>query len=250
MEAQNLKEYERIDDLITQDLKIIQSEQAFRFGTDAVLLANFATIRKGDKVIDLGTGGGVIPLLVAAKTQAREIWGLELQEQLAEMAKRSVALNNLEERVKIIQGDLRKVNEGFTAASFQVVISNPPYYPLDRGRQVNPNTTVAIAKHELEATLEDVVKGAAFLVNTNGRAAFVHRPYRLTDILTTMRQYALEPKRLRLVHPHLGSSPSLVLVEGIKRGKPGLEILPPLYIYDEKGEYTSELQEIYYGEGE
>lgn len=250
MEPLPLKEYERIDDLITQDLKIIQSEEAFRFGTDAVLLANFASVRKGDKVIDLGTGGGVIPLLVAAKTKAREVWGLEIQEYLADMASRSVALNKLEDKIKIIQGDLKEIPKSFTAGSFQMVISNPPYYPLDPGRHINPNTTVAIAKHELQATLEDVIKGAAFLVNTNGRAAFVHRPYRLVDILTTMRQHYLEPKRLRLVHPKLGSNPSLGLVEGIKRGKPGLDILPPLYIYDEKGNYTQELQEIYYGKGE
>lgn len=249
MESCKLKEHERIDDLITQDLKIIQSEQAFRFGTDAVLLANFVTVRKGDRVIDLGTGGGVIPLLLAAKTKAQEIWGLEIQETLADMAKRSVGLNKLEEKIRILQGNFCEMRELFVSGSFDVVVSNPPYFPLDPGRQVNPNTTVAIAKHELKATLEDVIKAAAFLLNTNGRAAFVHRPFRLVDIFTIMRQYDLEPKRLRLVHPYPNSNPSLVLVEGIKRGRSNLDILPPLYIYDQKGEYTQELQEIYYGKG-
>jgi len=248
MEKILLKEDERIDDLITQDLKIIQSAQAFRFGTDAVLLANFATVRKGDKVMDLGTGGGVIPLLLAVKTKAREIWALEIQEELADMARRSVALNKLEEKIKIIRGDLCEIRSQFTAGSFQAVLSNPPYYPL--GKHLNPNIMVAVAKHELKATLEDVVKGAAFLVNTNGRAAFVHRPYRLVDLLTMMRQNNLEPKRLRLVHPHQDTAPSLVLVEGLKRGKPGLDVLSPLYIYNEKGEYTKELAEIYYALGE
>lgn len=241
---------ERIDDLITQDLKIIQSEQAFRFGTDAVLLANFATVRKNDKVIDLGTGGGVIPLLLAVKTKAKEIYGLELQDLLVDMAKRSVLLNELEERIKIVQGDLTKIKELFIGGSFDGVVCNPPYYPLDPGRHINPNPVVAQAKHEITATLEDAVAAASYLLNTNGRCAFVHRPFRLVDIFVTMRQYHLEPKRMRLVHPHPGSEPSLVLVEGIKKGKTNLVVLPPLYIYQGNGEYTKELKEIYYGKGE
>lgn len=247
MDSIKLAQHERIDDLITQNLKIIQSEEAFRFSTDAVLLANFINIKKNDKVIDLGTGGGVIPILLASKTKAREIYGLELQEQLVDMAKRSVALNQLEEKIKIIQGDLTKVKESFTAGSFDTVVSNPPYFPLDPGRQVNPNPVVAKAKHEVTATLQDVVQATSYLLNTNGRCAFVHRPFRLVDILTTMRQADLEPKRLRLVHPYFASEPSLILVEGIKKGKPGLKILPPLYIYNQEGKYTRELQEIYYG---
>jgi len=247
MDSIKLAEYERIDDLITQELKIIQSEKAFRFSTDAVLLANFVNIRKNDKVMDLGTGGGVIPIILASRTKAKEIYGLELQEQLVDMARRSVTLNNLEDKIEIIQGNLCQVKDNFTAGSFDTVVSNPPYFPMDPGRQVNPNPVVAMAKHEVTATLDDVVQATSYLLNTNGRCAFVHRPFRLVDIFTTMRQYYLEPKRLRLVYPYADSEPSLVLVEGTKRGKPGLATLPPLYIYDNQGEYTRELQEIYYG---
>lgn len=242
-----LEEYERVDDLITQDLKIIQSEKAFRFSTDAVLLADFVQIRKNDRVIDLGTGGGVIPLLLAARKKTKEIYGLEIQKKLVDMAQRSVLLNKLEEKIKILQGNLCQVKEQFTAGSFNVVVSNPPYYPLTGGVQVSPNQMVAIAKHEVTATLEDVIKAVSYLLNTNGRCAFVHRPFRLVDILLIMRQYHLEPKRIRLVYPYANSEPSLLLVEGVKKGKANVKIMPPLYIYGEDGQYTEELQEIYYG---
>lgn len=237
---------ERIDDLIRNDLKIIQNNVSFSFSIDAVLLANFATLKENDKVMDLGTGSGVIPLLLTSRKKNIMVTGLEIQEPVADMARRSILLNKLDARINIITGDIKEIANHFVAGSFDLIISNPPYMPAGAGL-LNEEDAVAIAKHELKCTLEDVIKTASRLLNPKGRFAMVHRPSRLTDIIQLMRNYRLEPKRLRLVHSALGKKPSTVLVEAYRDGQPGLDIMEPLYIYNIDGTYTDELWRIYYG---
>jgi tRNA1Val (adenine37-N6)-methyltransferase len=241
-----LKENERIDDLMKSDLKIIQSTKGFRFSLDAVLLANFATVRSGDRVLDLGTGTGVIPLLLSQISKAKTIYGVEIQPEVAEMAGRSVSLNGLTEQIRIVQGDLRQGDRLFDGLRFSVVVANPPYTSAGGGI-LNPEDSKAISRHEITCTLEDVVCAGSRLVNSRGRFALVHRPSRLVDILLLMRQYNLEPKRLRLVHPRPGKKANLLLIEAIKDGKPELEILEPLYIYQngQGQDYTPEMEKIY-----
>lgn len=242
-----LKPDERVDDLLLYDLKIIQSEKFFCFSMDAVLLANFALLRKGDKVIDLGTGNGVIPLLLTIRRPAPEkIWGVEIQEQVAQMAEKSVVLNGLKEKITIIRGDIKEVPSFFAHGCMDVVITNPPYTPVGNGK-FSPYDAKAVARHEILCSLEDVIKVSAFLLKYRGRMAMVHRPTRLTDIFLLMCKYGIEPKRLRLVYPRLGEKPNMVLVEGIRGGQRELVLEPPLIIYGAKGEYSEEMREIYYG---
>ncbi|HHW32239.1 MAG TPA: tRNA1(Val) (adenine(37)-N6)-methyltransferase [Clostridiaceae bacterium] len=239
-----LLDNERIDDLQLNGLRIIQKREGFCFGIDAVLLANFADVRKKDKVIDLGTGTGIIPILLSGKTQAASITGIEIQPDMAEMASRSVRLNGLEERVSIICMDLRKSVEYFGASKFNVVISNPPYINQGCGL-VNPSDTKAISRHEIMCSLEDIINTASRLLVPGGQFAMVHRPYRLVDIMYHMRNYSLEPKYLRFVHPSAGKKPNLLLIKGIKGGRPELKMMDPLYIYDENGKYTRDIDLIY-----
>lgn len=239
-----LKPNERIDELIRNNLKIIQSSGSFRFSMDAVLLSGFVTVRSGDNVLDLGTGTGVLPLLLSAKTLGKEFHGLEIQDDMAEMAGRSVLLNELEGSVFIRQGDLRDVSTIYAGARFDVVVSNPPYIEAGTGL-VNPKDTYAISRHEVMCTLEDVIKAASISLRDMGRFAMVHRPSRLVDIVVHMRNYGLEPKRMRFVHPKTGARPNMVLVEALKGGGRELEVQTPLYIYDDQGNYTGEVQKIY-----
>jgi len=239
-----LREHERIDNLIHNNLKIIQNTKEFRFSFDAVLLAHFVTVHKRDKVLDLGTGTGIIPLLLSNRTM-QEIYGLEIQPLFVDMARRSVRLNGLEHRLHIIEGDLRRPERYLPLNQFDVVTVNPPYMPLGSG-ETNPSSSKAIARHEILCTLDDVVRASAQLVNSQGRVAMVHRPSRLVEILGKMVKYQLEPKRLRMVHAKLGEKPNLILIEAIKQGQPSLDILPPLYIYDANGEYTDEVKQIYF----
>lgn len=240
-----LKPGERIDDLIRQDLKIIQDPASFCFSMDAVLLAQFAGLKKGDRVADLGTGTGVIPLLLTTRQADIRVTGLELQHQSAERAERSVRLNKLEEKVTIVQGDLRLASEVLPVAAFNLVTSNPPYMGRGTGLK-NELDSMTIARHEVMCNLEDVIAAAARLLTFKGRLALVHKPQRLADIFCLMRKYGLEPKRLRLVYPRPGRNPNMVLVEGLSGGGVELEVLQPLYVYGEDGEYTQELKDIYY----
>ena len=239
-----LKEWERIDDLQYKGLNIIQDTRGFCFGTDAVLLANFAEIKKGHSVIDLGTGTGIIPILIAGKTLADHIVGLEIQPHMAEMAVRSVMLNDLQHKIKIIEGDLRKSIDLFGAGAFDAVTCNPPYMHAGAGL-LNPESTKAISRHEIKCTLEDVVRVSGKLLKVGGKFAMVHRPERLVDILWLMRHYKLEPKRIRLVHPSPGKKANLVLVEGLKNGGAYLKMLEPLYIRNTDGQYSEEINKIY-----
>ena len=210
-------------------------------------MANFVQIRKNDSVLDIGTGTGIIPILLAGKTPAGKIVGIDIQEEMVEMAKRSVELNRIEERVKIIHGDIRKGNEYFKASQFNVIISNPPYMKKGGGF-VNSRDTKAIARHEITCTLEDIIRESSRIVVSGGRLAMVHRPERMVDVVYLMRYYAIEPKLARFVHPYKGTEPNLFLIQGTKGGNPGLKVQKPLYIYDDdEGEarYSEEINRIY-----
>lgn len=240
-----LKEHERVEDLQFKGLRIIQNKNKFCFGTDAVLLSHFAGIRKGDKVVDLGTGTGIIPILLAGRMEEASLIGIEIQSDMAEMANRSIQMNSLEKRVKIFEADLKDAAEKLGKGKFSLVVSNPPYKKAGSGI-VNPEDDMAIARHEILCTLDDVLLSASKLLQVGGRLAMVHRPERLLDILMGMRKVHLEPKRIRMVHSQLHKAPILILIEAVSHGKPYLTWMPPLIMYDENNQYTDELREIYH----
>lgn len=239
-----INENERIDDLQLKGLRIIQNIDKFCFGIDAVLLSDFADVKRNYRVLDIGTGTGVIPILLAGKTQAKSIVGLEIQECMAEMANRSVLLNDLQSRVQIVHGDIKKYSEYFAKSSFDLVVSNPPYTNKGCGL-VNPHDSKAISRHEILCTLEDVVSSAAALLIPGGQLAMVHRPERLADIICSMRNNGIEPKYLRFVHPKPYKKPNMILIKGNKGGKPELKVLEPLYVYNSDGTYSDEINKIY-----
>ena len=240
----SLKENERIDDLQRNNYKIIQDPDRFCFGMDAVLLSGFARAKEGDQVLDLGTGTGIIPILLAAKTMAAHITGLEIQPDSADMASRSVKLNELEEKVEIITGDIKEAVSLFGAASFDVVTCNPPYMTEHHGL-TNPEAPKAIARHELLCTLEDVISQSSRLLRPGGNFYMVHRPFRLAGIIVLLRQYRLEPKRMKLVHPFVDKEPNMVLLEASRGGKARITVEKPLIVYQEPGVYTDEIYDIY-----
>ena len=244
MTPNNLSENERIDDLQRNGYQIIQNPQKFCFGMDAVLLSGFTKIKKGESVLDLGTGTGIIPILLEAKTEGRHFTGLEIQETSADMAQRSVCLNDLNEKVEIVRGDIKEAVDLFGKASFDVVTSNPPYMTGQHGL-VNPDMPKAIARHEILCTLEDVIGQASALLKENGRFYMVHRPFRLAEIFSKMTEYHIEPKRMRLVYPYVDKEPNMVLIEGHRGGKSRLTVEKPLIVYKEPNVYTDEIYEIY-----
>ena len=239
-----LKAGERIDELQRNGYQIIQNENGFCFGMDAVLLSGFAKVKKGENALDLGTGTGIIPILLEAKTEGRHFIGLEIQETSADMAQRSVCLNDLNEKVEIVRGDIKEAVDLFGKASFDVVTSNPPYMTGQHGL-VNPDMPKAIARHEILCTLEDVIGQASALLKENGRFYMVHRPFRLSEIMVTMSRYRLEPKRMKLVYPFVDKEPNMVLIEGLKGGRPRVTVEKPLIVYEKPGVYTSEIYDIY-----
>ncbi len=239
-----LKEGERLDDLQRNGYRIIQREGKFRFGMDAVLLSGFVQVKPRETVLDLGTGTGIIPILLEAKTQGRHFTGLEIFPASVDMARRSVVLNGLEERVAIVQGDIKEAGSLFAPASFDVITSNPPYMTGQHGL-TNPDLEKAAARHELLCTLEDVVKAAAKLVRTGGRFYMVHRPFRLAEIIRTLSQYKMEPKRMRMVHPFADREPNMVLIESVRGGRPRMTVERPLIVFEEPGKYTAEIQNLY-----
>ena len=239
-----LKEGERVDNLHRDGFRIIQNEKLFCFGMDAVLLTGFAKVREGENVLDLGTGTGIIPILLAAKTKGESFSGLEISEKSVDMAVRSVALNGIEDRVSIVQGDIKKAGELFAPASFDVVTSNPPYMPENHGR-VKQDLDKAAARHEIFCTLEDVVSAAARLLKAGGRFYMVHRPFRLAEIIRALSEHRLEPKRMRLVYPYADREPNMVLIEAVRGGRPRMTVEKPLIVYQAPGEYTREVLEIY-----
>ncbi len=244
LENNNLKENERIDELQRNGYKIIQNPQKFCFGMDAVLLSGFAKARKGDIVLDMGTGTGIIPILMEAKTDAAHLTGLEVQEESADMARRSVSLNGLSDKIDIVTGDIKEADKYFKSASFDVITCNPPYMIGQHGI-ANPDAPKAIARHEVLCTLEDVVKQAAKLLKPGGNFYMVHRPFRLAEIITLMVQYKLEPKRMQLVYPYVDKEPNMVLIEGCRGGKSRITVEKPLIVYKEPGVYMPEIYDIY-----
>lgn len=241
-----LKEHERLDDL-QNGYHIIQNTQDFCYGIDAVLLSGFARVKPGERALDLGTGTGIIPILLKAKTQGKHFVGLEIQEQSAEMARRSVAYNHLEDEITIQTGDIKEAAAIFGRASFSVVTSNPPYMTGSHGL-TNPHLPKAIARHEVLCTLEDIISQAAQVLEPHGRFYMVHRPFRLAEIMTLMVKYKLEPKRMRLVYPYVDKEPNMVLIEGLQGGHSRITVEKPLIVYEKPGVYTKEIREIY-GDG-
>ncbi len=239
-----LKAGERIDDLHRNGYQLIQHERLFCFGMDAVLLSGFARVKPGEEVLDMGTGTGVIPILLAAKTEGRRFIGLEISETSADMAARSVRLNDLEERVSIVRGDIKEADTIFLPASFDVITCNPPYMTGKHGL-VNPDPDKAAARHEIYCTLDDVVRQAARLLKPGGRFYLVHRPFRLAEIMAKMVEYRLEPKRMRLVYPYLDREPNMVLLEGLRGGKSRITVEKPLIVYEGPGQYTREVIDLY-----
>ncbi|KKB35308.1 tRNA1(Val) (adenine(37)-N6)-methyltransferase [Bacillus thermotolerans] len=242
-----LKEDERLDYLLAEELRIIQSPSVFAFSLDAVLLARFAylPLKKGS-IVDLCSGNGVVPLLMSAKTRV-PIIGVEIQERLHDMAVRSIEYNKLEHQITMIHGDLKEAPAQLGYEKHSVVTCNPPYFTTPSDKEINPNEHLAIARHEIFCTLEDCIRSSSQLLKQGGKAAFVHRPGRLLDLVTLMRKYRLEPKRLRFVYPKKGKEANTILIEGMKDGAPDLKILPPLFVYDDQGEYTEEVREMLYG---
>ncbi len=243
-----LKDDERLDYLLGEPLRIIQSPSVFSFSLDAVLLAKFAyvPIQKGN-LVDLCAGNGVIPLLLSRRTKGH-IHGVEIQERLHDMALRSVQYNNLSEQITMHHEDLNKIVPILGHDKYDVVTCNPPYFLTPAKEIQSDNEHYAIARHEIMCTLEDVVRVSSQLLKQGGKAAFVHRPGRLLDILTLMRKYRIEPKRLQFVYPKAGREANTILVEGIKGGSPDLKLLPPLVVYQDHNEYTDELKRIIDGE--
>ena len=240
----HLKENERIDDLERNGYRIIQDTERFCFGMDAVLLSGFARVKDGAKVLDLGTGTGIIPILMEAKTGAAHLTGLEIQEDSADMARRSIRLNGLEEKIDIVTGDIKEAGSLFDAASFDVVTCNPPYM-TDRHGLTNPSDAKAIARHEILCTLEDVIAQTAKLLKPGGNFYMVHRPFRLAEIMVLLRAYKLEPKRMRLVYPYVDKEPNMVLIEANRGGKPRMTVERPLIVFQEPGVYMPEIRDVY-----
>lgn len=239
-----LKEQERIDELQRNGYKIIQNPEKFCFGMDAVLLSGFVRAKEGAEILDLGTGTGIIPLLLAAKTKAAHLSALEIQPESADMARRSVALNGLEKKIAIIEGDIKEADKLFGAASFDVITCNPPYMIGRHGLQ-NPDAPKAIARHEILCTLEDVIRVTARLLKPGGNFFMVHRPFRLAEIITLLVRYRLEPKRMQLVYPYVDKEPNMVLLEANRGGKSRMTVEKPLIVYESRGVYTREIYDIY-----
>ena len=241
-----IKTNERIDELGRNGYRIIQNPDRFCFGMDAVLLSDFAKVKEGDKVLDFCTGTGIIPILMEAKTKAAHFTALEIQEDSAEMARRSVALNHLEEKIDIITGDVKEADKLFGAASFQAVTCNPPYMIGQHGL-VNPDSPKAIARHEILCTLDDIIRQGARVLVPGGSFYMVHRPFRLVEIMAAFTKYKLEPKRMQLVYPYVDKEPNMVLIQATKGGKSRITVEKPLIVYEKPGVYTREVMDLYEG---
>lgn len=249
MDNPEIKEGERLDDLQLSNLSILQDPERFCFGMDAVLLSGFIKNRQTpgkrvNKILDLCTGTGIIPLLLSAKIDAEKICGIEIQPDSADMARRSVSINQLENRINIVTGDILEAVSYFEAASFDIVTCNPPYMTGGHGVK-NPDSALAIARHELCCTLDDVCRIAAKMVKVGGSFYMVHRPFRLAEIIRTLSKYNLEPKCMRFIHPYADKEPNMILIQAVRGGKPRMDILPPLIVYESAGVYSEEMRNEY-----
>ena len=240
----NLLPGERIDELQRNGYRIIQNPERFCFGMDAVLLSGFARAKKQERCLDLGCGNGIIPILMEAKTEGKHFTGLEIQQESADMARRSVALNGLQDRIDIVEGDIKDASKIFGASSFHVVTTNPPYMTAQHGL-TNLYEAKTIARHEVLCNLEDIIRESARLLMPGGRFYMVHRPFRLAEIISLMVQYRMEPKRMRLVYPYVDREPNMVLIEGLRGGKSRMTVEKPLIVYKEPGKYTDEIYDVY-----
>ena len=239
-----LNDGERIDDLEYKDLKIIQNKEGFCFGIDSILLVDFAKTVKNSNIIDLGTGTGIIPILLSGKTTNNLFLGVEIQQDIANIAKRSVELNNLEKQIKILNLNILELTDIYKKGSFDVVISNPPYKRVNTGI-VNENDKKQISRHEITASLEDFIKVSSYLLKDFGEFYMVHRPDRLVDIFSIMRNNKIEPKKIKFVYPNKNKKANLVLIKGVKCANPFLEFENNLYIYNNDGNYTEDILKIY-----
>lgn len=242
--SSNLKAGERLDELHRNGYCIIQDPGKFCFGMDAVLLSGFAAVKPDERVLDLGTGTGIIPILLEAKTEGKHFTGIEIQEESADMARRSVALNQLESKIDIVSGDIKDASKIFEASSFDVVTTNPPYMKGNHGIS-SGNRAKAAARHELFCTLDDILRESAKLLKPKGRFYMVHRPFRLAEIMSKMVAYKIEPKRMKLVYPFVDKEPNMVLIEGLMNGNSRITVEKPLIVYRETGVYSDEIYDIY-----
>lgn len=239
----DLKHNETIEDLQLNGFKIIQSDDGFKFGIDAVLIANFCRIRRGDRGVDLGTGTGIIPIIIAAKSEASKIFGLEIQAEVYEMAQRSVTMNGLDSRIEIINGDLKNISDMFEKSSMDFVVSNPPYFKVDTLK--SENMKKMISRHEVKCNLNDIMETASYLLKPNKPFFMIHRPDRLVDLIETGIRHKLEPKEIKFIYPDNRKAPNLIMIKYVKCGNKGVKMLPPLYVYNPDGTYTEEINEIY-----
>ncbi len=237
-------EHERLDELQRNGYHIIQDPERFCFGMDAVLLSGFAKAKRGERVLDLGTGTGIIPILMEAKTDASDFVALEIQEESADMARRSVIYNQLENKINVVTGDIKDASKIFGASSFDVITTNPPYMIGEHGISCATDAK-AIARHEVLCDLDDILRESARLLRPGGRFYMVHRPFRLAEIFSKMVTYKIEPKRMQLVYPYVDKEPNMVLIEGLRGGKSRLTVEKPLIVYKEQGVYTDEIYDIY-----
>ena len=233
--ASLVRDGERLDDLQLGGLEIIQDPDKFCFGVDAVFLSDFARVKPGETVLDMGTGNGIIPILLSAKTQGRKFTGLEIQQDTAEMARRSVLHNHLEDRIEIVIGDIKEAAEIFKPAFFDVITINPPYMLADHGLR-NPDSARAVARHEVLCSLDDILRESMRLLQDKGRFYMIHRPFRLTEIMIKMNHYKIEPKRIQFIYPHIDREPAMVLIEGVRGAKPRVTVEPPIIIYDRQAD--------------
>lgn len=238
------REEETIDDLLGGRLKILQKKRGYRFSIDSLLLTYFVQLKEDDSVIDLGTGGGVILLVLSHRFQCGKMVGVEIQNELADMARRSVKMNNLESRIEIVSGDIGEVESLFVPQSFNAVVFNPPYRSLNSGR-INPDPEKAVARHEIKGTLRDFLLSAKYLAKEAGSVYIIYPAVRMVELLFRMRTCGIEPKRLRMVYSSCFSEGEFLLVEGKKGGGEELKVLPPLFIYQENGGHTEEMEAVF-----
>lgn len=235
---------ERVDELHRKGYQIIQKTDGFCFGMDAVLLAEFAKAGKKEKVLDMGTGTGILPILMEARTEGGYFTGLEIQEEFAKMAARSVVLNGQQDRISIVCGDIKEASSIFGTECFDVVVTNPPYMIGDHGL-TNPDQRKAIARHEVMCNLSDILREAKKVLKNRGRFYMVHRTYRMAEIMHQMVEFGLEPKRIRFVYPYVDKEPNIMLIEAMKGAKSRIKIESPLIVYEKPGVYTEEIYKIY-----